>query len=104
MPILIELQSLTTSGSEGEGMDDEFKRERQQEGEYLLKFISRLRDEQVAWDKEQAKLPNEQRTERNVFDEYVRHQRRVAKQKMRSLLEDFQSPSNGGKGHQTPEE
>ncbi|KAI7478138.1 hypothetical protein KC351_g8430 [Hortaea werneckii] len=61
----------------------EFKRERQQGEEYLLKVISRLRDEQVAWDKEQAKLPNEQRTERNVFEGY--------------------SPSNGGKGHQTPE-
>ncbi|KAI6833522.1 hypothetical protein KC332_g9487 [Hortaea werneckii] len=56
----------------------EFKRERQQEEEYLLKVISRLRDEQVAWDKEQAKLPNEQRTERNVFEGYVRHERRVA--------------------------
>ncbi|RMZ13125.1 hypothetical protein D0864_00507 [Hortaea werneckii] len=67
----------------------ESKRERQQEEEYLLKVIFRLREEQEAWDKEQAKLPSEQRTERNVFDEYVRHQRRVAKQKMRSLLEDF---------------
>ncbi|GAB1740697.1 hypothetical protein NU219Hw_g5785t1 [Hortaea werneckii] len=57
--------------------------------EDLLKVVFRLQDAQEAWDKEQARLPSDQRTERNVFDEYVRRQRKIAKRSMRSLPEHF---------------
>ncbi|RMZ08825.1 hypothetical protein D0862_03838 [Hortaea werneckii] len=56
---------------------------RQQERKNLLEVVFRLQDEQEAWDNKQASLPSEQRTERNVFDEYVRHQRKIAKRSMR---------------------
>ncbi|KAI6907684.1 hypothetical protein KC318_g6196, partial [Hortaea werneckii] len=49
---------------------EEYRRERQQEKEDLLQVVFRLQGEQEAWDKEQARLPNDQRTGRNVFDEY----------------------------------
>ncbi|RMY53003.1 hypothetical protein D0865_05494 [Hortaea werneckii] len=68
---------------------EKYRRGRQQARENLLEVVFRLQDEQEAWNKEQARLPSEQRTGRNVFDEYVRHQRRIAKQRMRSLPEDF---------------
>ncbi|KAI7222526.1 hypothetical protein KC333_g1067 [Hortaea werneckii] len=49
---------------------EEYRRGRQREREDLLKVVFRLQDEQEAWNKQQARLPSEQRTERNVFDEY----------------------------------
>ncbi|KAI6843811.1 hypothetical protein KC340_g271 [Hortaea werneckii] len=68
---------------------EKYRRGRQQARENLLEVVFRLQDEQEAWNTEQARLPSEQRTERNVFDEYVRHQRRLAKQRMRSIPENF---------------
>ncbi|KAI7552214.1 hypothetical protein KC331_g2040 [Hortaea werneckii] len=49
---------------------EEYRRERQQERKDLLEVVFDLQDQQEAWDKEQARLPIDQRTERNVFDEH----------------------------------
>ncbi|KAI7551728.1 hypothetical protein KC331_g2363 [Hortaea werneckii] len=49
---------------------EKYRRGRQQARENLLEVVFRLQDEQEAWNKEQARLPSEQRTGRNVFDEY----------------------------------